>query len=291
MSIYRPSWDAVEAATVVARAVAKSIQGIVAQEQEAVTQERLPLVIAEVLKQRAEEDPDFADALVGWANEIEEPGPLLNQLSLVCTADDALTLVCTAGDDALPAESVDQGLTNQLRGGVSLLPVTIYLSEVEGHERVESAVENLLAAADLSIDSREDPVIGSWFIRMWATLIRTAKSPGVREEALAVKHILDQQLILGRDADITARLLQNLGPVVVSLQPTKDAVVRVGAILIVKVDWVVQILQLTAAQQAVLDHQPHLAASPHEILAALRVTSEKVNGSNLRLPKGLPVDI
>jgi len=31
---------------------------------------------------------------------------------------------------------------------------------------------------------------------------------------------------------------------------TKDAVLRVGALLIVKFDWVVQVFQLTAAQQA-----------------------------------------
>jgi hypothetical protein len=52
-------------------------------------------------------------------------------------------------------------------------------------------------------------------------------------------------------------------------RPTKDAVVRAGALLIVKVDWVVRIYQLTAAQQAILDHRPHLAASPQEIITAL----------------------
>jgi len=37
----------------------------------------------------------------------------------------------------------------------------------------------------------------------------------------------------------------------------------------VKSDWVVNVVQLTAAQQAKLDHQPGLARSPHEIFAAL----------------------
>ena len=46
---------------------------------------------------------------------------------------------------------------------------------------------------------------------------------------------------------------------------------RAGALLIVKVDWVVQVHQLTAAQQAVLDHRPQLAASPTEIVAALQL--------------------
>jgi len=52
----------------------------------------------------------------------------------------------------------------------------------------------------------------------------------------------------------------------------KDAVVRAGALLIVKVDWVVQVHQLTAAQQAILDHRPQLAASPKEIISVLQLT-------------------
>ena len=189
------------------------------------------------------------------------------------------------------AENIDQVTAGQFRDEVSLLPVVIYLAEAQDHERVQSAVVDLLAAVGLSIDNREDPIIGSWLRRMSATVTKAAKSPVVREEALALKHVLDQQMILGRDADITNRLLQNLGPVIASLQSTKDAVVRVGAILIVKVDWVVVILQLTAAQQAVLDHQPDLAAAPHEILAALKVASVDVNGSNLDQPKTQPLSL
>jgi hypothetical protein len=187
------------------------------------------------------------------------------------------------------ADNTDQVTAGQFNDEVSLLPVTIYLVEVEGHERVQSAVENLLAASGLSIDGREDPVIGSWFRRMSATVTKAAKSPAAREEALALKHVLDQQIVLGRDADITNRLLQNLGPVIASLQSTKDAVIRVGAILIVKVDWVVVILQLTAAQQAVLDHQPDLASAPHEILRALKASVD-VNGSYLEQSKRLAPD-
>ena len=62
-------------------------------------------------------------------------------------------------------------------------------------------------------------------------------------------------------------MLQNTGPVLQALQPTRDAVIRVGALLIIKADWAVYVYQLTAAQQAILDHQPHLAAAtPKEII-------------------------
>lgn len=69
-------------------------------------------------------------------------------------------------------------------------------------------------------------------------------------------------------------MMQNLGPVLDALQTTKDAVIRAGALLIVKVDGVVVVHQLTAEQQLMLDHQPQLAQSPHDILAALELRDD-----------------
>jgi hypothetical protein len=46
----------------------------------------------------------------------------------------------------------------------------------------------------------------------------------------------------------------------------------------VKVDWVVNVFQLTAAQQVLLDHRPQLATSPHEIIACLNLTATTENG-------------
>lgn len=84
-------------------------------------------------------------------------------------------------------------------------------------------------------------------------------------------HVADSRLVQTQDAYVTSTLLQNVGPVLQALQPTKDAVVRAGALLIVKVDWEVWVHQLTAAQQAILDHKPQLAASPREIVTALQL--------------------
>ncbi|MGW3668660.1 hypothetical protein [Streptomyces sp. NPDC005141] len=79
----------------------------------------------------------------------------------------------------------------------------------------------------------------------------------------------DQRLVLAQDAALTSALMQHVPPLIAALDPTKDAVVRIGAVLIVKLDWQVFVLQLTAAQQATLDHQPQLVRSPQEALQAL----------------------
>ena len=117
---------------------------------------------------------------------------------------------------------------------------------------------------------------------MLATVEREMRSPAAREATLVAAHVADTRLVLAQDAAVTAKLLQNLGPVLGALQPTKDAVIRVGALLIVKVDWVVNVFQLTAAQQALLDHRPQFARSPHEIIAALNLMPQDPRAMALR---------
>jgi Effector Associated Constant Component 1 len=163
------------------------------------------------------------------------------------------------------------GFTRNGKAAQATVPVTIYLSDERVHGQVEAAVDDLLDTAGLRIEDRDDPVIGSWFRRMRATLKDVMRSPAVREGTLVAAHAVDTRLVLAQDAAVTATMMQNLGPVITSLQPTKDAVVRVGALLIVKVDWAVKVFQLTAAQQAVLDHRPQLDRSPHDIVAALNL--------------------
>lgn len=152
------------------------------------------------------------------------------------------------------------------------LPISIYLADEDIHPQVEAAVEEWLATANISIDEREQPIIGSWFRRMRATAKAALNSETAQDVARTAVHAADTRLVLAQDASITATLLANLGPVIQSLQPTKDAALRVGALLIIKVDWTVQVIQLTAAQQAILDHQPQLR-HPHEIITALQLPS------------------
>lgn len=146
-----------------------------------------------------------------------------------------------------------------------LFPVTIFLSDGAIHDQVERAVDVLVQSAGLAIASREPPVVGSWFRRMRAAL----RSPAGAEVLATTTHMADSRLARRPDAEVTAMLLQNLGPLIGALQPTKDAAIRVGALLIVKVDWTVVVHQLTARQQLVLDHSPGLETDPRQLLHAL----------------------
>ncbi len=82
---------------------------------------------------------------------------------------------------------------------------------------------------------------------------------------------------LQQDAAVTALLLSNVGPVIAALEPAKDAVIQVGALLIVKADWAVRVHRLTAGQQYLLGNNPSLAASPDEIFAVPNLPSSSEN--------------
>lgn len=156
------------------------------------------------------------------------------------------------------------------------ISITVFISNESIHEQVEQAVEALLAFAGIQVEHMDDPIFGSWLRRMRGKAADAARSPLAREVALTAAHAADVRLSLAQDADVTSIMMKNLGPVLAALQPTKDAVIRVGALLIVKVNWIVGVHQLTAAQQLRLDHQPDLVASPSEILTTLALEAEAV---------------
>lgn len=149
------------------------------------------------------------------------------------------------------------------------VPISIYLTNETVHQQVEEAVGKFLTLSGIQVETRDDPISGSWFRRMRGKVADGARSPLARELATTAAHAADLRLSLAQDAQVTSTMMQHLAPVLASLHPTKDAVIRVGSLLIVKVDWIVGVHQLTAAQQLRLDHEPNLVSAPKQILTEL----------------------
>jgi hypothetical protein len=142
--------------------------------------------------------------------------------------------------------------------------VTIFLSDEPAHERVEAAIEEWLSSSGIEIVHRDDPILGSWFNRQQARAV-------AHEVAVTAVHGAEARLVLAQDAANTAALGQSVAPIIWSLQTTQEAVVRIGAILIVKFNGAIAVHQLTVEQQHRLNHQPQLARLPGEILSKLEL--------------------
>lgn len=151
-------------------------------------------------------------------------------------------------------------------------PLTIYLSDEAAHRDVQAAVERLLRTEGFKVIDRDDPISGSWFRRMLFRMDKGAHSPLAGEIARTAAHALDSKVVQAQDAANTATILQALAPVLASLQSTREAVIRVGALLIVQIEGSVVVHQLTATQQLRLDHDPDLLRSPRDILSSLHLT-------------------
>lgn len=276
--------------------------------QQAAMQRRLNSQWQELQRQRTNreaaqhlaESPEDDDPRVGFGDVDSDPAPVLSAGPRAGSSPPTRADTVGPGRGSrqtsqksgkFTSEPVWSTLPREGRGQDSLvrttLPITIYLSYESVHEQVEAAVEDLVATVGGHIEHRDDPVPGSWFRRMRARISQAVHSPLGHEAAILAAHAAESHLVLAQDATITATMLQNLGPVLTALQPTKDAVIRAGALLIVKLNSTVVIHQLTAAQQLRLDHQPQLAQSPHDILSALQLppgssppsAEEGVNGT------------
>jgi DNA-binding response OmpR family regulator len=191
----------------------------------------------------------------------------------------ALLARAVTSEDLAAAEQETNAMESRFEKELAEIPVSIYTSNDRIAERIELAIVELLRSAGLEVSYRGDPVLGSWFRQMRAQIRAVISTPVGGEVAKSATHAAESRLILSQDAAVTATMMQNLGPVIGALQPTKDAVIRIGALLIVKVDWVVTVFQLTAVQQLELDHRPLLATSPKEIIASLQL-AQSTTGSD-----------
>lgn len=189
-------------------------------------------------------------------------------------SDVAANVVDPAIRDALlhaiaDASEAPAGLTST---GIALLDV--YLSDGAEHEVIEQAVVVWAASAGLDVVFREEPEIGSWYRRLWVRSKDAARGPVARELRDTAVHSAELKTRLAWEAQVTATLMAQVPPLLGALQPTKDAVIRLGSVLIVKVDGAVCVTQLTAAQQLRLNHRPELLRAPNEILAALEIPAD-----------------
>lgn len=144
-------------------------------------------------------------------------------------------------------------------------PVSIYLGDGSRHAAVEAAVVSTLRRAGLAVTGGDEPVVGSWFRRLRASAQTAADSVPGR----TAMHAVESALVTKLDAEITANLMRNLGPVIESVKDERDVVIRMGAALIVKSNGALVVLQLSADQQYHLNHRADLLMRPHAILRFL----------------------
>jgi hypothetical protein len=184
---------------------------------------------------------------------------------------------------------VSDGAERAYRRAVSM---AIYLSDERGHEAVEAALDDVAAAFDVEIVDRLPPILGSWFRKFKA---RTAKPETMRalQSRLAKLERATELQVLGRpQAEVDSAQADAVAKLLTALAGSPNALVQIGSVLLIKVDGVPVVRNLSHDELVYLERNPALFRDPagalRELQNASRQIQEAVEASNVDRPAGLP---
>ena len=140
--------------------------------------------------------------------------------------------------------------------------------------KVSQAIKLLTEAFGLEISIEGSPKSGSWF-KDW--LLKTQEllsEPEVNEKLRKVELALETELLKKKQAEIDKNQAEAVQALIQSIQPTPNAIIQIGSILIVKRtdkdgQSAVIVRNLTSKELITLDEQPSLLQDPNRILKVL----------------------
>ena len=116
-------------------------------------------------------------------------------------------------------------------------------------------MERVVESAGAEVDERGSVV--SFWVRLRARISNSASNAHVARQR-EVNRLAVQSMM-------TPDIQRSLDVIVASLRSSEEAVVRVGALLMIKTEDSIAVHQLTADQQLMLDHKPELLRSLDEL--------------------------
>jgi hypothetical protein len=152
--------------------------------------------------------------------------------------------------------------------------VTVYLAKDEGHEAVQEALADVLTAFDFEVVDSLPPLHGSWYRDLIATSRRALTSRELGERLRKVERGIELQLLHKHQAEIDSMQGDAVAKLLTALEHTPDALVQIGSVLLVKVDGVPAVRNLTHIELRHLEHNPKLLRSPATILDALQAVDQ-----------------
>lgn len=151
---------------------------------------------------------------------------------------------------------------------------TIYLADDHGHQEVQQALSDLLESFDFEIVDSLPPIRGSWYRDFIAVSRRALTSRELGERLQKVERGIELHLVHKQQAEIDSMQGDAVAKLLTALEHTPDALVQIGSVLLIKVDGVPAVRNLTQVELRYLEHNPRLLKSPATILEALQAVDE-----------------
>jgi hypothetical protein len=153
------------------------------------------------------------------------------------------------------------------------VPVAIYLSEGDAHQDVQRLVEDLLDTLDLTVEYRGPEITGSWFRAITAGTRAKVSGTELRERLQKLERGIELYTLHRAQAEVDEKQGSTVAQLLTALEGTPNALIQIGSLLIVKVDGVPAVRNLTQLELRHLEQNPQLLGDPGAVLAALQQQS------------------
>jgi len=156
-----------------------------------------------------------------------------------------------------------------------IFPITVYLDghDAESVKKVQAAIRQVIAEADWDLAFEGDGIPGSWFGRFFARSKEALTSEQTKAELRRIERALEIQALHLPQSQIDAAQSDGVAKLITALANTSDALILIGSVLLIKVDGVLTVRNLTQVELAYIEHNKNLYKSPKDMLEELtRIT-------------------
>jgi hypothetical protein len=154
------------------------------------------------------------------------------------------------------------------------VPASVYIDVDIDHFEVERAFIGLLTAFDLEIAETFPPIRGSWFRAFTARAKKAATAPEFTSRLAKIERALELQTIHRVQAEVDSAQGAAVAKLITALGSAPNAIIQVGSVLLIKVDGVPVVRNLTQVELTHLERNPALFRDPAAALHEL----QQVNG-------------
>lgn len=153
--------------------------------------------------------------------------------------------------------------------------MVVYLTDPAHAAGVEQALEEMLAAFGGAVVFREPPVVRSWFRRMGVQFRHAVGSDAVRRLGRDLDRAVELRAIDEVQAKVDAAQGEAAAKLLTALADTPTALIQIGSVLLVKVNGVPVVRNLTQAELVYLQRNPDVVRDPADCLDALQRAADR----------------
>lgn len=158
-----------------------------------------------------------------------------------------------------------------------LIPITVFLDTQDGKTvaEVQAAIRQVIAEANWELSFEGEGIPGSWFGRFFARSKMALTSEQVRAELGRLQRSIEMQALDQSSAQVRAEQSEGIAKLIAALADTQDALIQIESVLLLKVDGVLTVRNLTRVELAHLEHNKQLYKAPKDMLEELTRISVK----------------